>query len=90
MPTLHYSIGDFKLDLRENLGYFVEDMLQEPGAKINRAAFDREKFNLADSLYITLISKMQESIDIYRKEELFPHLDLREMSIAVNDPINLN
>ena len=85
-----YTVGEFKLDLRENIGYLIQDAFPTKDKKKNYAAQDRDINNLADSLYINLIMKAQESIDIFKKENLFPNLDLRELAIDFSDPINLD
>ena len=75
-----YTVADFMIDLHENVHYLIEDLFPIDKKK-NFAKQARDKDDLADSLY-----KAQESIDIYMRDNLFPSLDLRELSINFKNP----
>ena len=80
-----YTVADFMIDLHENVHYLIEDLFPIDKKK-NFAKQARDKDDLADSLYNTLLAKAQESIDIYMRDNLFPSLDLRELSINFKNP----
>lgn len=93
MPSLaKYTVGEFKTDLRENLGYLIEDAFSQTGQPKSAsevAGQEREKWNLADSLYMNIVCNIQETLDIFKKEILFPRLDLRELALDFSEPIEL-
>lgn len=94
MPSLaKYTVGEFKTDLRENLGYLIDDAFPQTGRpkSASEAAGQKSQIhNLADSIYMNLLINIQETLDIFRKEVLFPTLDLRELQLDFNEPISLD
>lgn len=91
MPNFaKYTVGEFKLDLRENLGYLINDAFPYRDNDKNHAEQDREIDNLADALYINLICEAQKCIDIFKKDNLYPALDLRELSLDFSEPMEFN
>lgn len=81
---MKYNLDEFKIDLYDNLGYLVEDQLINEN-DLRTLPFQKDEVDcLRESLFMNAMSAIKNGLDIFNRDNLYPHLNLREMCLQLN------